>query len=181
MHNILTNEISLILPNFPKDREEKRGIIALLITGFIGLVYEGISSYLHTKRQKALYKTFVAMENKINLQLNKIFHLEDSMVMCSIYNSETLEKLIDTLDKMHNSTTTNEKLFASKLDSWYNWYLTNNGIGHYAINSLLYLRMLRKKYVKMYEKFINQLCMYAKVIRILLKGYLPISLLPPSK
>ena len=33
----------------------------------------------------------------------------------------------------------------------------------------------------MYEQFINQLCMYAKVIRILLKGYVPISLLPPSK
>ena len=41
--------------------------------------------------------------------------------------------------------------------------------------------MLREKYVKMYEEFINQLCIYAKVIRILLKGYLPISLLPPSK
>ena len=41
--------------------------------------------------------------------------------------------------------------------------------------------MLRKKYVEMYEEFINQLCMYAKRIRILLKGYLPISLWPPSK
>ena len=33
----------------------------------------------------------------------------------------------------------------------------------------------------MYEEFINQLCIYAKVIRILLRGYLPISLLPPLK
>ena len=33
----------------------------------------------------------------------------------------------------------------------------------------------------MYERFINQLRMYAKVIRILSKGYLPISLLLPSK
>ena len=33
----------------------------------------------------------------------------------------------------------------------------------------------------MYEKFITQLCIYAKVIRILLQGYLPISLIPPSK
>ena len=35
------------------------------------------------------------------------------------------------------------------------------------------------KYVKMYEKFISQLHMYANAIRVLLKGYLPISLLPP--
>ena len=48
------NEISLVLPNFPKAREEKRSIIGLLITGFIGLVYEGISNYLHNKRQKSL-------------------------------------------------------------------------------------------------------------------------------
>ena len=33
----------------------------------------------------------------------------------------------------------------------------------------------------MYEKFISQLQMYANVIRVLSKGYLPISLLPPIK
>ena len=86
------NEISLILPYFPKDREEKRSIVALLITGFIGLVYQGISSYLHDKRQKALHKAFIAMENKINLQCNNILHLEDSVVMYGKYNSEALEK-----------------------------------------------------------------------------------------
>ena len=41
--------------------------------------------------------------------------------------------------------------------------------------------MLREKYVKMYEKFIIQQCMYAKAIRILSKGYLSISLIPLSK
>ena len=53
-HDILTKDISLILPNFPKNGKENRNIIALLVTGFIGLAYEGISSYLHNKRQKAL-------------------------------------------------------------------------------------------------------------------------------
>ena len=33
----------------------------------------------------------------------------------------------------------------------------------------------------MYEKFISQLKMYASAIRVLLKGYLLISLLPPMK
>ena len=66
-HEILMKEISLILPNFPKDRKEKKSIIASLITNFIGFTYEGISSYLHNKRQKALHKAFVAMENKVNL------------------------------------------------------------------------------------------------------------------
>ena len=56
-----------------------------------------------------------------------------------------------------------------------------DGVNHCAINTLLYLRMLKGKYVKMYEEFIIQLHMYAKVIQILSKGYLPISLIPPSK
>ena len=41
--------------------------------------------------------------------------------------------------------------------------------------------MMREKYVRMYKKFISQLQMYANVIRVLLKGYLPISLLSPMK
>ena len=50
-----------------------------------------------------------------------------------------------------------------------------------AINPLLFLTTARANYVKMYERFIDQLKMYSQAIRILSKGYLPISLLPPSK
>ena len=59
-HEILTKEISLILPTFPKDRKEKRGIISSLVTSFISLAHEAVSSYLHNKRQKALHKAFLA-------------------------------------------------------------------------------------------------------------------------
>ena len=41
--------------------------------------------------------------------------------------------------------------------------------------------MIREKYMKMYERFLEELKMYSKAIRILSKGCLPISLLPPSK
>ena len=52
---------------------------------------------------------------------------------------------------------------------------------HYAINLILFLTTIREKYLKNYERFLEELKMYSKAIRILLKGYLPISLLPPSK
>ena len=103
------------------------------------------------------------------------------MVMYDIYNSETLEKLINIVHKMHNKTTWNEKLFPGKFNNWYQWYLSKDGVEHYAINSLLYIITMKEKYVKMYEKFISQLKMYANVIRVLSKGYLPISLFPPMK
>ena len=98
----MTNELALILPTFPKKDRQKRGIITSLITGFIGLAYEGTSSFLHHKRQKALQKAVHAIENRVDLQCNKIFHLEDSMVMYGVYNSDTLEDLIDIVHKFRN-------------------------------------------------------------------------------
>ena len=180
VHNISTNEISLILPNFLKSRVKKRSIIALLLRGFIGLAYEGISSYLHNRRQKALHKAFIALENKVNIQQNLIIHLQDTIILYGTYNSETWKKLINTVYKTHNTTTPNKKLFASKLSSWNTLYLSKDGIGHYSTNSLLYLRMLEEKYIQMYKKFISQLHVYAKVIGILSEGYLSISPLLPS-
>ena len=44
-----------------------------------------------------MHKAFVAIENKINLQHNKTVHLEYSVGMYGIYNSETLEELINTV------------------------------------------------------------------------------------
>ena len=39
---------------------------------------------------------------------------------------------------------------------------------------------MKEKYVKMYERFIEELNTYLKEIRILPKGYLPMHLFPPS-
>ena len=46
-HKILENEINFILPQIP--RKQKCGIITTLVSSFIGLAYEGISSFLHHK------------------------------------------------------------------------------------------------------------------------------------
>ena len=96
------------------------------------------------------------MENKVDLPCNRVFYLEDSVIMHNIYNSDTLESLIDAVHRLHNQTTWNEQLFAGKIDNWYSWYLSEKGVGHYAINSFLFLTTAREKYVKIYERFINQ-------------------------
>ena len=53
-HEILTKEISFMLPNFPKDRKEKRSIITSLETNFIGLAYKGFLAICLTKDKKNL-------------------------------------------------------------------------------------------------------------------------------
>ena len=82
---------------------------------------------------------------------------------------------------MQNFTTWNEKTFGGKLLDWMEIYSQDEGVCNYAINSVLLLTTVREKYVKMYERFIEELKLYSKTIRVLSKGYLPISLLPPSK
>ena len=51
----------------------------------------------------------------------------------------------------------------------------------YSMDAALFLTTIKEKYVRMYEKFINKLRSYSKAIRILSKGYLPITLIMPSK
>ena len=77
------------------------------------------------------------------------------MVMYGVYNSDTLEDLINTVHKLHNKTIWNEKLFAGQIKDWYYYYLTSRGVNQYAVNSILFLTTVREKYVKMYERFLN--------------------------
>ena len=117
------------------NRKEKRGIVTSLITGFIGLAYEGISSFLHNRRHKAVK----AMESKSNIENSKLIHLDNSMVMCGVYSTETLEKLKNTIHCMHNTKTLHENLFAGQLTAAFRWYINshgNQGVQHYARNSL---------------------------------------------
>ena len=182
----MTNDIDKILPKFPTDHICKRGAILASILGsvassVIGLAYEGISSFHCHKGHKALHKAVAVMDKKTNIQHNRIHHLEDTMIMYGVYNSDTLTDLIDTVHRIQNFTTWNEKILAGKLHDWMELYTQDKGMHNYVINSILFLTTVREKYVKMYKRFIEELKLYSKVIRVLSKGYLPISLLPPSK
>ena len=55
------------------------------------------------------------MEKKTDLQKKQIHHLEDTMTMYGIYNSDTLTALFNTVQNMQNVTTWKERTFAGKL------------------------------------------------------------------
>ena len=103
------------------------------------------------------------------------------MIMYCVYNVDTLEKLIQMVHKMNNRSIWYERLYAGHVNNWFGMYSASQGANYYAIHSLLYLRTIQEKYIKMYERFVNQFKEYSRAIRILSKGYLPISLLPPLK
>ena len=74
-----------------------------------------------------------------------------------------------------------ERLYAGHVNKWFEMYSSSQGANCYAIHAPLYLKTIQEKYIKMYERFVNQLKEYLQVIRILSKGYLPILLIPTSK
>ena len=104
-YDTLINDIDKILPKFPTDKRQKHRIILTSILGsvaskVIGLAYEGMSSFLHHKRHKALHKAEAVMNKRADIQCNQIHHLEDTMIMYGVYNSDTLKDLIDTVHRM---------------------------------------------------------------------------------
>ena len=93
-HHILKNKIDLILPRFPDGSKSKRGIFSTITSGFVGLAFEEISSFLNNGRHKALHKVVCTMLSKTDIQRNKLMHLEDTLVIYGVYSTETLEKPI---------------------------------------------------------------------------------------
>ena len=171
VYNILENEIKPLLPQISR---QKHGIITTLVSGFIGLAYEGISSFLQQKCENALQKAVYAMSNQASIQCNRLMKLDDTMLMYRIYNAETLEKLINTVQEIHNITSSHEKLFAGEHNPtiFRLLYMDALGIQQYAFNSLLFLRVIQDKYISLYRELITQLHSYVSAIRVLAKGYL---------
>ena len=123
------------------------------------------------------------MNDKANIQHNKVMKMDDIVLMYGFYNAEMLEKLMKTVHEMQNTMSSHERLFGGEQNhaTFRILYAHPLGLQHYSINSLLYLRIIQDKYVALYRELITQLCTYVSPIRILAKGYLPNTLIKPAK
>ena len=145
VYNILEKDIGMMLPKFgntesyKQSNRPKRQIISALISGFIGLAFEGISSYLQHKQQKALQQAMCTINKRINIEQSSVFHFEDSMIMYGVHNVDTLEKLIQMVHKMNNRSVWYKRLYAGQVNKWFDLYSTSQDANYYAIHSLLYL------------------------------------------
>ena len=66
------------------------------------------------------------MNKKASIERNRVFHLEDSMIMYGVYNADTLEKLIQMVHKMNTRSV------------WLNIYIQNM-----LINGLKCIHLVR--------------------------------------
>ena len=99
------------------------------------------------------------MSNQADIQHNKLMKLDDTMLMYGIYNAETLEKLINTVQEIHNVTSSHEKLLTGEHNPtiFRLLYMDALGIQQHAFNSLLFLRVIQDKYISLYRELITQL------------------------
>ena len=74
---------------------------------------------------------------------------------------------------MHYFTSWNEKTFAGKLHNWMEIYSQDEGVCNYAINAVLFLTTVQEKYMKMYERFIEELKLYSRAIKSFVKRVSP--------
>ena len=76
------------------------------------------------------------MNDKANIQYNKLMELDNSILMYGIYNAETLEKLIKTVHGIHNTTSSHERLFAGQHNpsTSRTLYTHSLGLQHYSTN-----------------------------------------------
>ena len=83
----------------------------------------------------------------MDMQRTKLMHLENTLVMYGIYNAETLEKLVKTAQVIHSRQSLIEGLYSGQSVAAYEAYSQMHGacsIQHYAINSMLYLHMIKR-------------------------------------
>ena len=123
------------------------------------------------------------MNDKANIQHNKLMKLDNSMLMYGIYNAKTLEKLIKIVQGIHNTMSSHERLFAGEHSpsTFRTLYAPSLGLQHYSTNSLLYLMIIQDMYVTLYRELVTQMCTYVSAIRVLVKGCLPNTLITLAK
>ena len=97
---------------------------------------------------------------------------------------EILEKLVKTAHTLHSQQSLVEELFTEQKIAAYGIYSKMQhacSVQYYMMNDLLYLCTIKEKYIVVYNEFRTQLHIYAKAVRIVVKGYLAISLITPYK
>ena len=87
------------------------------------------------------------------------------MIMYSKYNSDTLMELVNTVHQIQNATTWKRQIFVSEMNNWLKHKLENIcSEFDYSMDAVLFLMTIKEKYVRMYEKFINELRSYLKAV-----------------
>ena len=160
---------------------EKRGIGAIfssVLPGLITLAVKSLISWIKGKQQNRINQAVDKMR-KTELDVkNTLTQYQDDFLMYGKYNVESLNKVIDTLNLLHDKQTELEKLVTTKM------FTEVENIGDaldYSVELQLFSELAQEEHVTKYKEVYKAGKELLDAITILSQGRLPRSLFPDQR
>ena len=170
------------LPEGEKElNRERRGIGAIfssVLPGLITLAVESLTSWIKGKQQNRIHQAVDKMRKTESDVKNTLTQYQEDFLMYGKYSVESLNKVIDTLNSLHDKHTELEKLVTTKV------FTEVESIGDaldYSVELQLFLAMAQEEHVTKYKEVFKAGKELLDAIAILSQRRLPRSLFPDQR
>ena len=157
---------------------ERRGIGAIfssVLPGLITLAVESLTSWIKGKQQNRIHQAVDKMRKTESDVKNTLTQYQEDFLMYGKYNVESLNKIIDTLNLLHDKQTLLEKLVTTKMST------EVESIGDaldYSVELQPFLELAQEEHVTKYKEVYKAGKELLDAIAILSQRRLPRSLFP---
>ena len=172
-------------PSLPEDEKElnreRRGIGAIfssVLPGLITLAVESLTSWIKGKQQNRIHQAVDKMRKTESDVKNTLTQYQEDFLMYGKYSVESLNKVIDTLNSLHDKHTELEKLVTTKV------FTEVESIGDaldYSVELQLFLAMAQEEHVTKYKEVFKAGKELLDTIAILSQRRLPRALFPDQR
>ena len=170
------------LPEEEKElNRERRGIGAIfssVLPGLITLAVESLTSWIKGKQQNRIHQAVDKMRKTESDVKNTLTQYQEDFLMYGKYSVESLNKVIDTLNSLHDNHTELEKLVTTKM------FTEVESMGDaldYSVELQLFLAMAQEEHVTKYKEVFKAGKELLDAIAILSQRRLPRSLFPDQR
>ena len=173
------------LPLSPEDKKElnweKRSIGAIfssVLPGLITLAVESLTSWIKDKQQNRIKQAVDKMRKTESEVKNTLSQYQDDFLMFGKYSIESLKKVINTLNSLHDRQTELEKLVTTKV------FTEAKHAGDaldYSVELQLFLELAQKEHVTKYKEVYEAGRELLDGIAIVPQRRLPRSLFPDQR
>ena len=162
-------------------KRERRGIGAIfssVLPGLITLAVESLTSWIKGKQQNRINQAVDKMRKTESDVKNTLTQYQEDFLMYGKYNVESLNKVIDTLNLLHDRQTELEKLVTTKK------FTEVENIGDaldHSVELQLFLELAQEEHVTKYKEVYKAGKELLDAIAILSQRRLPRSLFPDQR
>ena len=182
IQNDKSDESPSSLPEDEKElKRERRGIGAIfssVLPGLITLAVESLTSWIKGKQQNRIHQAVDKMRKTESDVKNTLTQYQEDFLMYGKYSVESLNKVIDTLNSLHDKHTELEKLVTTKM------FTEVESMGDaldYSVELQLFLAMAQEEHVTKYKEVFKAGKELLDAIAILSQRRLPRSLFPDQR